>query len=350
VGVVSGWAPGRVRDDTRRATVLLSRSVLWFALAIPLAGCGTDKPASVNDTAVVVSPAEPPPVLEPSPVSMHGWRTAEAGRLLIVPAGGSALRAQLVFPQFTDSTLTPSASFDIAAAEGMEVELFSTSGLVGRGTLDAPSPGIPAHSSRAGDSATAADASGCTAWPQARVVPSTEPMTPWTVAFAAGRAVSIPLDSITGLSSADSAQLAVQVARVASTLPQDPTSMFRGLPFVVRNARRFSPVAGVQAVVATVTRRVSQEANQRTEQLFLIAERASDRPRSSYVLAYSERVEGEEETMELNDVLAAVRLGQAGRPTLVVGRDYGDGNSFSLIERTNAGRWRVQWSSAYTGC
>ncbi len=281
---------------------------------------------------------------------MHGWRTAEAGRLLVVPAGGSALRAQLVFPQFTDSTLTPSAGFDIAAAEGMEVELFSTSGLIGRAMLHEPVPGVPSHSSRAGDSPVASDAASCAVWPQARVVPSTEPVTPWTVAFAAGRAVSIPLDSINGISSADSAQLAVQVARVASTLPQDSTSMFRGLPFVVRNARRFSPVAGVETVVATVMRLVSQEANQRAEQIFLIAERASDRPRSVYVLSYSEQVEGEEETMELSDILAAVRLGQAGRPTIVIGRDYGDGNSFTLVERTNAGRWRVQWSSAYSGC
>lgn len=323
---------------------------MLFGLTSPFAGCGTDQPARVNDTAVVVSPAEPPPVTAPMPVSMHGWRTAEAGRLLVVPSGGSALRAQLVFPQFTDSTLTPSAGFDIASAEGMEVDLFSTSGLVGRATLNAPTPGVPSHSSRAGDSPVTADATSCAVWPQARVVPSTEPVTPWSVAFAAGRALPIPLDSIGGLSSADSGQLAVQVARVASTLPQDSTSMFRGLPFVVRNARLFSPVPGVQAVVATVTRRVSQEANQRTEQLFLIAERAADRPRSVYVLAYSERVEGDEETMELIDVLAAVRLGQSDQPTIVIGRDYGDGNSFALIERTSAGRWRVQWSSAYSGC
>jgi hypothetical protein len=182
------------------------------------------------------------------------------------------------------------------------------------------------------------------------VLPATEPLTPWTVAFAAGRAEAIPLDSIGALAPADSARLAVEVARIASSLPQDTTSMFRGLPFVVRNARRFSPVPGVRAVAATVTRRVNQEANQRTEQLFLVAERAGESDRGSYSVAYTERVEGEEETMELSEVLAAVRLGQARRPTLVIGRDYGDGSSYSLVERTTGGHWRVQWSSAYAGC
>lgn len=330
----------------------VSRLLAGAGLIVSSVACGTDRPARVNDTAVAAPSAEPAPVV-PAPISMNGWRVAEAGRILVVPSTGSALQALLVFPQFTDSTMTPAAGFEMGVADGMEVELFSPAGLVGRATLTNPAPGVPAHAARAGggaDSMAAGDVASCTAWPRARVLPATEPVTPWTVAFAAGRALPIPLDSIGALAPADSARLAAEVARVASTLPQDTTSMFRGLPFVVRSARRFSPVPGVQAVAATVTRRVNQEANQRTEQLFLVAERVGESERGSYSAVYTERVEGEEETMELSDVLAAVRLGQDGRPTLVIGRDYGDGSSYSLIERTAGGRWRVQWSSAYAGC
>ena len=267
---------------------------------------------------------------------------AEAGPLLVVPSSSSSLRAQLVFPQFSDSTLTPAATFDLSAVDGSRVQLFAPAGLVGTAVLTAPGAG-PA---RADDST--ADGTACTKWPVARVVPEVEPLTPWTVALAAGRAEAIPLDSAGVLSSSDSARLVAEVARVASGLAQDAGSEFAGLPFVVRTVRRFSPAAGVQAFVATVTRRVNQEANQQTEQLLLVAERRLDRPRAGYVAAYHERVAGQEETLELTDALAALRIG--GRATLILGRDYGDGTAYAVLQRTGDARWRVRWSSAYAGC
>src|SRR5690606_24592012 len=110
----------------RRTRVRWARVVLGLGLLAPLAACGTDRQtASVNDTAVVVQPAEPPPTRDtPTPVSMNGWSVADAGRLLVVPTASSSLRAQLVYPQFTDSTLIPAAAFNLSVAEGMEVELF----------------------------------------------------------------------------------------------------------------------------------------------------------------------------------------------------------------------------------
>ena len=273
---------------------------------------------------------------------MNGWSVREAGPMLVVPTATSSLRAQLVFPQFTDSTLTPAATFDLSAVDGTSVQLFAPTGLVGTAVLTAATAG----SARSGDSTP--DGAACTAWPVARVVPEVEPLTPWTVALAAGRAEAIPLDSVAVLSSSDSARLVAEVARVASALPQDPASEFAGLPFVVRTVRRFSPEPGVQAFVATVTRRVNQEANQQTEQLLLVAERRLDRPRAGYVPAYVERVSGQEETLELTDALAALRIG--GRATLILGRDYGDGTAYAVLQRTGDAKWRVRWSSAYAGC
>ena len=37
-------------------------------------------------------------------------------------------------------------------------------------------------------------------------------------------------------------------------------------------------------------------------------------------------------------------------PTLVIGREYGEGFSYALIERTGPKKWRLRWSSAYAGC
>lgn len=311
--------------------------LLGGVVAAGLVACDRDTPEPANDTVATLPPAEvesPPP---PAPVSWNGWPVRLAGRLLVVSAAGSALQGQLVLPQLTDSTLTPTTPFDLAPLDGIAVDLFAPAGQVGRATLAAPTEPTP-------------PAEGCTAWPTARVVPETEPVTPWTVAFAAGQVESIPLDSVAALTPADSARLVAAVARVASTLPQDTTSAFSGLPFVVRSVRRFAPVPEREAFAADVIRRVNQEASQQVEHIFLVGERPAGATAAPYEAAYVERSAGPEETLELREVLAAVRLGAGGRPVLIVSRDFGDGAAYALVERGEDGRWRARWSSAYAGC
>lgn len=313
--------------------------MLGALLAAGLVACDRDTPEPANDTVAVLPPAEvPPPPPPPAAPSWNGWPARRAGELLIVPAAGSALRAQLVHPRLTDSTLTPTTQHDLAPLEGLEIELFSQAGLVGRAQLAAPEQGASPRGE------------ACTAWPTARVVPALEPVTPWTVAIEAGRAEPIPFDSVAALSPADSARLVAAVARVASSLPQDTASGFAGLPFVVRSVRRFTPVAGREAFVADVMRRVNQEASQKVEHIFLVAERAAGATRAPYTPVYVERSEGPEETLELREVLAALRLGPDGPPVLVVARDYGDGTAYALVQRGEDRRWRAVWSSAYAGC
>lgn len=319
---------------------VLAPAVLLAALA----ACDRREPAPVvYDTVVVDTPSVAVEPATPPPAPNTGWRAGEAGRLLVVPAG-SALRAQLVFPQFTDTTLTATTAFELSPVEGDTVELFGPQGLVGAATLTAPAPPVPRTRS------AAADAPACTGWPLATLRPATEPLGPWRAAFAAGRARPLPLDSVSALAGPDSARLAADVARVASAAPQAAGSPFRGLPFVVRDARRFAPVEGTQAVVADVVRRVNVEAAAEMEHLLLVAERRAGRPDAPWGLAYLERTAGPEETLEMSEVLAAVALGPAARPTLVIGRDYGDGAAYALIERDAKGRWRLRWGSAYAGC
>jgi hypothetical protein len=160
----------------------------------------------------------------------------------------------------------------------------------------------------------------------------------------------MPLDSIEALPRADSARLAAEAARLASSLPSDTAQSFRGIPFFVRTVRRFTIPPATPALVAEVVRRVNQEASPREEQIFIVAERDSTQPPGRYTVAYYERSAGLEETVESTDVLAALLLGANHQPTLVLSRDDGDGVSYALLERTGPRTWRVRWTSAYAGC
>jgi hypothetical protein len=159
----------------------------------------------------------------------------------------------------------------------------------------------------------------------------------------------VPLDSIEGLTSADSARLAADIARIASALPGDTAATFRGLPFVVNKAWRTRLPGGPDILIAVIVRNVNQEANPRQERILLIAERDSATPTARFTAQYSERTSGLEETIETTDPIAVVLLGADRRPAVVVSRDTGNGVSYAFIERM-ANRWQRRWASAYAGC
>lgn len=281
-----------------------------------------DLPPRTDTLAPRFAPLPPPPA----------WRMAEAGRLLAV-MGTTPRTARLVLPEYADESISELGWWDVGVLVPLRVELFARQGRVGDGSL--------VGAQRRG-------AEGCPAWPSAELrSPSGEPTAPWTVGFAAGRASAVPMDSIETLAAPDSAVRAAEVARLASGAPNDSAGAFRGVPYVVRTAREFQVDENVRGLVALVVRRMAIEANPLQEHLFMIAESPADTPRAVWRLAYSERVVGPEETVESVEVLAGVRLGRAGRLSLVLGRDHGDGVTYSLVERAGAGRWLLRWSSAY---
>ncbi len=164
------------------------------------------------------------------------------------------------------------------------------------------------------------------------------------------------MDSVPGLGEPDSAKRAADVARVASALPNDTAQSFRGIPFALRDAHRFTLPSGDTVIAAEVVRRLNQEANPEEEHIFILMERDTtpglNGAPAPYVAVYSERVSGPEDDVETDEVLAGVVLGRGSRaiPTIVLARDYGDGNSYTLIQRTARRQWRARWSSAYVGC
>jgi hypothetical protein len=320
------------RGNARMFPAALKRSAIILLL---VAGSGCDRtPERVPvDSPTVTVPARPDTqgAVPARPV----WDPALGPVLLI--ASNAPDTAGVIFPAFSDSTLTDTTTFDTSTLSGFTVDLFSRAGRVGAGRVR----GTRAPSRQ-----------GCVAWPEASLtITDARPVdAAWTVAFAAGRATALVLDSLETLAGADSARLTAEAARLASLVPADTSTAFHGIPFFVRQVRRFRIGVATDVLVANITRRINQEANPREEQLFFIAERDGSRPDSRYALVYHERVSGQEEAIETTDVLAAVVLAPGATPALVLLRDYGDGSAYALLTRSAAGEWHIAWSSAYTGC
>ena len=308
-----------------------SRLSSVLCLVLGVLACERPREAPPNDTPVAEdsTPVDSFAVVE-TPV--RAW-DERAGRVLVI-AADTPDRAVLVFPEFTDSTLTDSTTFDLVPLRRAKLTLFGRAGNAGSGTLAGSSP--------------APD--DCAGWPSVRVSSASSSPQGWTVGFMGSAVAPVALDSIEGLASADSAQLAAEVTRLAAALPGDTSDAFRGIPFSVRSVRRFQAAPGIDAFVAEIVRKVALEANPREEHLLVIAERDSGQATGRYAPAFSERTSGSEESVQSTDVLAAVRVGGAANTTLVVRRDDGTGGSYAMIERYASRRWRVRWTSAYTGC
>lgn len=303
---------------------------------VALAACERTSRTGSTDSTIVT----PPPASDSAATAMNAGWNADAGTVLLV-AGDVPGLGEVIFPEVTDSTFGDSALMDLAPVRGAHVTLFSRSGEVGNATI-------------VGEDTTAqADSSddACEDWPMVRLRnESRSPTAAWTVGLIAGRAHSIPLDSIDHLPRADSVRLASEVLQLTAGLPDDTASAFRGLPFYIRTVRRFQPVPGVQALIADISRRINQEADPREEQLLLVAERDSGKTTGPWRVGFSERASGHEGTVETHDILAALAVGAARRPTLVFARYVGDGVAYALLERNGAGRWELRWVSAASGC
>jgi hypothetical protein len=194
----------------------------------------------------------------------------------------------------------------------------------------------------------------CTGWPTWRLTPgpsgATTAVAPWSIGFVGATAQPVRLDSIENMSSADSARLAAEVTRLASTLPNSGGDRLVGLPFSVISLWRFHSAPGVEGVAASLVRRVNQEARPFEERTLVIAERDSSRRDDRLTLAYFDRAQGAEETVESRDVLAVARMSANAQPMIVVARDFGDGMAYAIVERDPSGRWREKWRSGRGHC
>ncbi len=197
----------------------------------------------------------------------------------------------------------------------------------------------------AGDSTTtsritiAADSGVCDA--AAGRVSSSGP-SGWTLAVAP-TVTAIRLDSIENLSSADSAALAADVARLASAVPSEKESRFTGLPFAVLAAHRFQ-VDKNTVIIARVARRIPQEATPLEERTLVVGERSASGP---FAVRYSLRSAGAEDVVEHFVLLAAVRAG--AKQFVVIESEREAGSRYEIVERVPTGAWQLRWSKML-GC
>ena len=316
---------------------VLLRHVLRASIALLLVSCERSGDGQSRDSAV-------PPALvngdSSAPASVNSGWNADAGPTLLV-AGDAPDIAQVIFPEVTDSTLGDTTLMDLAPVSGATVELFSRRGRIGTAMVAGP------------DTTSQADSSdeSCDDWPMVRLRSERGSRAgTWTAALLAGHARAIALDSIEGLSKGDSARLSAEVARLSGSIPDDTARAFRGLPYSVRTVRRFRAAPDVDALASDVSRRINQEANPREEQVFFVAERDSGQSSGPWKVAFARRASGHEGSVENHDVLAAVSIGAARRPTLILSRYLGDGMSYALLERVGPRQWRLRWVSATSGC
>jgi hypothetical protein len=270
-----------------------------------------------------------PPVFSSGPASSTNW-DVEAGPVMLVSLGIPD-SAAVVLPEITDSTIASVQTGGVPVG-GLVFDLFGRGGKVDSSTTVIPvkMPDVNQE---------------CDTWPSVRVHTANSG---WRVGFAGAHAEAIKLDSIEAMSSTDSAALAVSLAETAATLPIASDPAFRGLPFRVRSAYTFR-LDSVDVVIADVVRSVNEEANPRIEHLLMIGERQAGLV-GKYRTAYYSRTAGAEETTQATEVLAAVRIGSARRPAVVVNIEYDEGRVLGLIERVAPGQWRSLWRSAFTDC
>ncbi|MEO8560476.1 MAG: hypothetical protein ABI601_00275 [bacterium] len=312
----------RLRDlgPIRRASVPLVASVLFAA-------CRRDAPVvRVDSTAPTVATTSD--TSTPAPRT-NGWNLT-AGPVLLV-AGPSPDEA-IVFLGVRGEGTTP--ALDTGAVDQGAVTLFGRDGSRSTATLELP----------AGN-----DTAECRIWPLRNLRTSGKAGT-WSVGFVSDNVGPVPLDSVDALSARDSMALVAEASRLASGVTANTAPTFQGLRFTAHDIRRFEAAPGVQALAAQLSRRVNQEADPQEEQTLLIAERDSGVTSGPYQLAYAERAFGKEDEVSTSEVVAAVRIGQSGQPSLVVAREGNDGLAYALLERSGGRRWKVRWTSALAKC
>ncbi|HEX7116279.1 MAG TPA: hypothetical protein VF193_14220 [Steroidobacter sp.] len=258
---------------------------------------------------------------------------------MLLVRGDTPSAAWVVFPQYVDSALPDTVRFNLRPLRDAHVELQARNG-----TEDSARVASLTSTTWVGDE--------CIEWPRATVQRASNGAAPvdWSVAFVRGAVAPVPLDSIEGLSSPDSAQLAAELTRLASALPVPESRTFRSIPFAVRTAYLFSAAPGIQGVIADVVQKLNQEANPLEQHTLIVAEHDSTHPDSTFRTVFHERTSGSEEKLETTEVLAAVRYSSSRRMALVLLRDGAESSAYALLERSERGTWRVRWTSVYTGC
>ena len=292
----------------------------WLALLV--LSC-TGERAPGNDTAL---PEGSPPDSTLPRTRSSTWNPSAGALFAVRSANGSI--GWLVNPAFGDGQALDTMTAATWNVDGAELAMLDGAQVVGTGRVS----GLRYDST-------------CVGWPTATIV--SEPAASlWRVAFPGDAVEGVAFDSIPVLSAADSAARARAGALAASRLPDDTIAAFRGRPFNVRQASRFSIGGDTVGTMFEVVRLVPQEANPLQEQTLILTEQIS--PRDSMTV-FHKRETGAEESMGSIELLGVLRIKSSGRLALLVRRERESGFVLEWIERSPRG-WVVRWRSATDSC
>ena len=297
----------------------------WMALTLVLAVACAGEPPPADDTTVVESLPPDDPSLPPR---VSTWNRA-AGALFAVRSPNGT-QAWVVNPAYGDVQLLDTLTAAVWNVEGTRLALIDGAQVVSSGRIS----GLHYDST-------------CAGWPTATLATDSVPVPAWRIAFPEGTVDGTPFDSLPALVAADSADRARAGALAASRLPDDTLAAFRGRPFTVRQANRFTIGNDTIISVYEVVRLVAQEANPLQEQLLIVTEES---PTREPVNVFHAREVGAEETMGSIELLGALRVRSTGRLALLIRREREAGFSFEWIERSPRGAWDVRWRSATDSC
>lgn len=300
---------------------------LLFVIVVALAGC-KDNHAAKNADSTAISRSLSPPITGSG--LQTGWDSS-AGPVMVIASSRSPTDVAIVLPGLTDSVLATTSHFELRGLTNIPLDLFNSRGLVGNSTLQVASQ--------------SSDSAGCISWPSGKVMASAP--VEWRIALEKGRAIGLPLDSMEGMTGADSAQFVASVVATAISLTSSADAVFSGIPFFVRKGYRLTIPSG-SIIIAEAVRRINEEANPREEHLLLVAERSNGS--SEYRPGFHARSAGSEESLETSEILSALRLTKTNRLAIVITFEHEEGGKIGLLERLAPNDWRVVWKSAYTGC
>jgi hypothetical protein len=294
-------------------------ATLSLSSGIVAGACRRDKPVQPPQDSTRSAPVTPVASDSTAAHPVSTW-DAGAGSILLV-SSDAPTRAVVVLPTENDSTTLGALPHPASAT------------LLGRGgdvqTADFPS---------------VRDSAGC----HIASLTAAPPPHTWNVGFVGGVVAPLSVDSAASITHADSVQLVASLNRLASVIPNDSAGRFTGLPFVVQSLWRVFVADGPTVVAGALVRQINQEATPLQERTFIVGERRGID--TAFTMGYSERSYGQEETVESRELLAAVLIGDTKTPAIVLSRDYGDENAYSILERGADGRWRLRWTSRRRHC
>jgi hypothetical protein len=294
-------------------------------LALCVAVSCTNERAPGNDTALAEGS---PPEGVPLRARTSTWNPSAGALFAVRSAAGTT--AWLINPAYGDAEALDTLTASSWNVEGAELAMLDGAQVVGVGRVT----GLHYDST-------------CAGWPTATVVSPVVGTSSWRVAFPEGAIEGLAFDSLPVLSSADSTSRTREGALAASRLPDDTVAAFRGRPFVVRQASRFSIGDDTVGTVFEVVRLVPQEANPLQEQLLIITEGGSSR---SAETVFHEREVGAEESMGSIEMLGVLRIKSSRRLAILVRREHESGFVLEWIERSPRRTWSARWRSATDGC